>query len=551
MSTGGGGLLRRARGRAPEQSTAAPTERPDLALRVRLARRRRAGPSAGGNGGATSRRERRSPGASALRWIRRVPLAAWVCASVALANAISWSLITPPFQVPDEPDHFAYTQVLAATGRPPTLAGGEYSREEEVVLGDLDYAGVRLRPEGRPISSRAEQQKLRSDLDQGPSRQVSGDGGLATSEPPLYYALQTIPYTLGSSGTILDQLALMRLLSAGMAAITALFAFLFLRECLPRARWAWTVGALGVALSPLLGFVSGGVNPDSMLFAVSAALFYCLARAFRRGLTRASAIAIGAVIALGCVTKLNFVGLIPGALLGLVLLTRREARTMGPRAYRRMLLPGLVLAAAPGLLYALVNTLSNRSALGIVTRGMSGISGGPHRSLSAEMSFIWQFYLPRLPGMHSYFGALFTTRQIWFRDLVGLYGWSDVVFPGWVYGVALIPVVLITVLAGRETIRARRALRARTGELATYTAIALGLLLLIGAAGYLSLETAPSFYAAPRYMLPIVVLWGAVLALAARGAGRKWGPAVGALIVVLVLAHDIFSQLQLVARYYI
>ena len=43
---------------------------------------------------------------------------------------------------------------------------------------------------------------------------------------------------------------------------------------------------------------------------------------------------------------------------------------------------------------------------------------------------------------------------------------------------------------------------------------------------------------------------GAALALAARGAGRRWGPAVGALIVVLFLAHDIFSQLLVASRFY-
>ena len=49
----------------------------------------------------------------------------------------------------------------------------------------------------------------------------------------------------------------MRLLSALMAGVTALFTFLFVREALPGAPWAWTVGGLGAALAPLLGFISG------------------------------------------------------------------------------------------------------------------------------------------------------------------------------------------------------------------------------------------------------------------------------------------------------
>jgi hypothetical protein len=45
-------------------------------------------------------------------------------------------------------------------------------------------------------------------------------------------------------------------------------------------------------------------------------------------------------------------------------------------------------------------------------------------------------------------------------------------------------------------------------------------------------------------------LLGAVLALAARGAGRRFGPLIGVAIVVLVLGHDVFSQLLVAARYY-
>jgi len=53
-----------------------------------------------------------------------------------------------------------------------------------------------------------------------------------------------------------------------------------------------------------------------------------------------------------------------------------------------------------------------------------------------------------------------------------------------------------------------------------------------------------------RYLLPLVALFGAALALAARGAGRRWGAATSALIVVALVAHDLFSQLQVIARYY-
>jgi hypothetical protein len=481
--------------------------------------------------------------------LARIPTAARVCALLAFMNAVCWSLITPPFEVPDEPAHFAYVQQLAEYGSLPRSASENFSPEVLKAERALHAYEVRFDPAVRTIASRTEQQTLEEDLSQPLSRMGAGKAGVATAEPPLYYVLQLIPYGLGLSGTILNRLALMRLMSALMAAFTALFVFLFLREALSGVRWAWTVGGLGAAVAPLLGFISGAVNPDAMLSAVSAALFYCLARAFRRGLTRWRAMLIGVVIAVGFMTKLNFAGLAPGALLGLILLARREARTSGREVYYRSLAPALLIALSPGILYALVNIASGHPTLGIVSSGIGGLINGG-KSISQELSYMWQLYLPRLPWMHDYFGEIFTTRQLWFNGLVGLYGWLDTVFPAWVYDVAVVPVGLIGIFCIRELVVGHVELWRRRAELITYVAMSVGLLTLIALSGYRASASNPAEFAEPRYMLPMLALWAAVLALAARGAGRRWGPAAGILIVLLVLAHDIFSQLQVIARFY-
>ena len=476
--------------------------------------------------------------------LRSVPRAAWVCALVAVLNAACWSVISPPFQVPDEPSHFAYVQRLAETGSLPTGPAEKFPNAEVVALNDLHYPEVRERPAVDTISTAAAQRKLEHDLARPYARTGSGDAGVAASQPPLYYALETIPYSLGSGGTILDRLALMRLLSALMGGLTALFAYLFLREALPSTRWAWTVGGLGVALAPLLGIMSGAVNPDALLFAVSAALFYCLARGFRRGITPRLAIAIGAVLAIGFVTKLNFLGLLPGGILGLILLCVREARTSRQSAYRCLGL-ALSVGASPILLYILVNAASGRPAIGTLSSAISFT--GKRGSILHEISYVWQFYLPRLPGMRSYFHGFPTTRIFWFDGLVGLYGWLDTTFPHWVYNAALIPAVILAVLFARALVISRGALRERLTELLTYLAMSCGVLYIVGADDYLHV---PGSYAEPRYVLPMLALWGAVLALAARGAGRRWGPVAGVLIVTLVMAHDLFSQLIVISRYY-
>ena len=477
--------------------------------------------------------------------LRRLPRAALTCALVACLNAACWSIVTPPFQVPDEPDHFAYVKQLAETGRLPSSDSEQTSSEELDVLRALHYGRVRQQPQTRAIATRAEQDELERALASTPRVVGSAAAGVAQPQPPLYYALEAIPYRLAQSGTVLDRLALMRLVSCLFAGITALFVFLFIRETLPGTPWAWTVGGLSIALAPLLGLMSGAVNPDALLFAVSAAVFFCLARAFRRGLSPRRAAAIGAITAIGLVTKLNFIGLVPGIVLGLLVLTIRAARASGRSAFAALAL-ALGIAFSPVMLYAAINALSGHAPLGIVP---AGASQSLHHAL-AEIDYIWQLYLPRLPGTVGDFPGLSSTRQIWFDGYVGLYGWLDTPFPGWVDGLALIPAAAIALLCGRALFLGRSALRSRAAELAVYAAICLGLMVLIGITSYRSFPARSAEYGQVRYLLPLVAVLGAALALAARGAGRRWGPAAGALIVVVFLGQDVLSQLQVVARYY-
>jgi hypothetical protein len=481
--------------------------------------------------------------------VRQVPRAAWLCALVACLNAVAWSFVSPPFQTPDEPSHFAYVQLLAETGRLPDANYEDGSPEENLVLSVLRVQQSSLMPFDHPVSTEEQQRELESAMASGASREGAGGAGPASSEPPLFYALETIPYEIASGGSLLDQLQLMRLMSALMAAITAMFAYLFVREALPRSPWAWTVGGLAVALFPLLGVMSGAVNPDAMLFAVCATLYYCLARGFRRGLTNRLALAIGILTCVGFLTKLNFIGFAPGVLLGLVLLAVRARRRPAERAQLslRAICGSLAIAISPVLVDLAFSQLSNHSALGSV----SGTVSTARQSFFHELSYIWQFYLPRLPGMPTYFPGILTPRLFWFNGLVGLYGWDIIPFPNWVYNVALVVGCVIAVLALRELIRRRGALRRRVPELLVYGVTAIGVMAMVGTQSFVAdAIDGRETYWEPRYLLPMLALWGLVATLAARGAGKRWGPVVGVLLVTAFLGHDIVSQLQVVGRFY-
>jgi hypothetical protein len=205
--------------------------------------------------------------------------------------------------------------------------------------------------------------------------------------------------------------------------------------------------------------------------------------------------------------------------------------------------------AVPVLAVVIVDALAHRAWLGPAL-GPSTASIGHHGTFPGELAFIWESYLPRLPGMPHDFYDGFAPEQIWFKGYVGLFGWLDTTFPNWVYTAALLPATLLAALCLRTLLQARATLRRRLPELAVYAAIAIGLLLMLGVRSYSEFPEYGDAYGEARYLLPLLPLLAAALALAARAGGRRRGPIIGTLIVVLAFSHDIFSQLQVVARYY-
>jgi hypothetical protein len=482
--------------------------------------------------------------------LRRVPRAAWICALIALLNATAWGIITPLFQGKDEIDNYSYVEYLSAAGKLPEkahLSGEEpYSQKLTLVMQGLRYFQVRFTPFEHSLTTSAEQKTLTEDVNRAPSLEGYGEAGRVAIEPPGYYALAAIPYALGGSN-ILVKLQLMRLLSALMAAATALLMFYFLREILPGRPWAATIGALCIALQPLFVSTSAIVSPDAMLITACTAVFLCMALAFRRGFSTRLAIAMGVVIAAGFASKVNFVGVALGVYVGLAILAFRGFKA---RRWAGLRSPAIAagIGIAPFALFLLRNALTSNPATGGAVQTGGQLSPG---TLLKELSYSWQLFLPRLPGMTHYFKGVFPLRDTWFDRSVGFYGWMDTTFPTWVDNVALVLAVGVAALCGRELYVRRAALRAHLPELAAYIAIVLGVMWMLGYSSYrCDLIEHECSLGEPRYLLPLLPLFGAGIVLAIRGAGRRWAPVVGIAMVVLFLGHDLLSQLQTIARYY-
>jgi 4-amino-4-deoxy-L-arabinose transferase-like glycosyltransferase len=315
------------------------------------------------------------------------------------------------------------------------------------------------------------------------------------------------------------------------------------------------VGALAVAFQPMFGFTSSGVTSDTVLYAASAGIFYLFALCFRRGLSQRRGLAIGALTAVGVLAKLNMLGLAPGIGFGLLVLVLRSDGDRRRQALRGAL-AAFAVAAVPAAIYMALNSTVWDRGLWFGNSGvppLSPIVPGKHHIATGgflnALSYLWQFYLPRLPSMHPFF-HYYQVRYIWFNGFIGQFGWLDYGFPQWVYNWALALSFGVLALVLRALVSLRESLRARLWELATYVVLTLGLLILIGATSFVARLGGAASYEQPRYLFPLLALYGALIALAARGAGKRYGPAAGVVLVCIAVAHTAASMLLTLSRYY-
>ncbi len=490
---------------------------------------------------------------------RRIPSAARWCVAAAVLTTASWALLTPPFQVPDENAHFAYVAQVVEDGTlpMPRRVGEEpYSQQEQATLSGLRLYDVTGNVLDKPPWSAPEARALR----RVPARDLSRHSvtaDTASSNPPLYYLLAAPVYAATKWTTMLDQVLPLRLVSVLLAGLTVLGIFLFVRELLPSSPWTWAAGGLAAAFQPLFGFISGGVNADALLYACGAWTLFAMARLLRHGLNLRRAALLGGAVAAGLLTKPLFLGLVPAAAAAMLLGLVRAAR--GKIRPRSLIGPAAVAAAVVALPLAAYELIGRALfdhgyfQSGVTVAGLATVAPGHGGGPNFEASYVWQLFLPRLPFMNDLFQPPDTLplRFIWFDGFVGRFGWLDYEFAEWVTGAAVWIAAALLAAAVGTLILQRRSMRGRWLELGCYALVLIGLAAVVGHQQWrvFSVGTGAGFFQA-RYFLAALGLFGGLVAVAVRLAGRRAGPAVAVAVAGLAALHAASALILTVARYY-
>jgi 4-amino-4-deoxy-L-arabinose transferase-like glycosyltransferase len=490
------------------------------------------------------------------RWRRRVLSPGLAIAVIAFLNAGSWALITPAFNAPDEPDHFAYAQYFAETGHAPARAPDTrppFSTDETLALNAVDiYSQVSL-PDTRPPWLAIKQSRWEQARSASPHPADNGGGvnAAASGHQPAYYALLAPAYRAVSSQSTFSQLTAMRFVSALLGAIVAVCAFAIVRELLPRQPVAALAAGLLVAFQPMFGFISGAVNNDNGINVTAALSLYLLIRGLRRGLTWRIALALGATLAIAPLMKETGYEIYPAAAVGLLGMAWRRHRKVDMRAWA--VLAGAFAAVQGGwallqpVFYPAVAGHSTSAGGVAATSALSAAEHMPGRFLV----YLWELFLPRLGFMGSLFPPGWPFRSIYVVRGWGAFGWYTWILPNWVYLVIILAMAAVGLLAIWTAVRERLAARSRTFELAVIAVFPVCVLVAVEAAFFTPTGSGRTVVAEQgRYIFPAIAALAAIAVAGTFGLGRRWHVVLATTLVVSMIGLSYASQLLTLGSFY-
>ncbi len=476
-------------------------------------------------------------------------MAAWLFA-IAAVNFACWAFITPPFQAPDEVDHFAYTQSLVERGEAPSRNPGSplarWSSAESLVLEDMDFATDHQVGDTRLPWAARQQAEYRGRLATHPSPADGGGNETAATHGAIYYAALAPAYAL-APGSPLAQLTLMRLTSALIGALAALFAFLLARELAPGRPWLAVLAALLIAYQPMYGFISGAVNNDVGVNAGAAALELLLILLLRRGFALTLGLLTGALLIALPIVKGTADSLYLVAVVALLAALWRHHRRVDIAGFAGLLVAALAVHESS---IRLAGVFRPSSSGGVAVPSGEGVLSVVRAYPLDYLSYLWEVFLPRLSFMAPHFETATPPAFVIFVERGwGAFGWYDVFFPHWVYlvvcAVMIAAALLGVVAAVREWAFVRRNLPETVVLLFTPVAVVAGF-----EAAYFTTGIRPVIAEFGRYAFLAIVPLAVLVAASLNGLGRRWALLAGTGLLVCMLALSYASQLVTLTGFY-
>lgn len=470
------------------------------------------------------------------------PLALILLAGAVLS--VAWAVATPALQGPDEAKHFAIVQYLAETGKlprvsteaEPEVAPG--SAEEQAVVNSLLLRPTITNRHVRPAWSSVDLKILRAaeaGLPKGSRSRGAGSNPLAKN-PPLYYAVMTIPYRVFVWLPLVKRLFLMRLFNCLFFLATISLAWLIAGELFGPVRWKQTLTAGLVALEPQMAFLSSVINPDNLLIALITGFLLASLRLVKRGPSPGLVLATSVLAAAAVLTHGR--GLVTLPVLALVLVVTWVRHRPAAPETATLAVAGLAPVGLAFLTYALFGRASGSSSLygGQVSALGTGGSGGGgqarHFSVGQLLSTIWNFYLEPIVALPKRIGPKWGFRQVFIEGFYGGFGSGNVSFPKSVIQVLRAITILGLVALIWAVAASWRQVRRAWPAIVVMLSLFLTTLFFLHYVNYRAvLSRGAGHLFVGRYLLETIALFAIAITFTVSSLPRRLGPLLGAAIL--------------------
>jgi hypothetical protein len=442
---------------------------------------------------------------------------------LAAAHGVAWAVVTAPLNGPDESAHFAYAQDLAENHQTPSgdTGTGSNSTAAATVMLQLNLQPILLHPEGKPTFSSIERTNAQLARAPAGTRKDGTGPNAAASYPPLYYLYEAAAYDVSPARGLLGRMFFMRLATTLFLVVTVWLTWLIASELFART-WVRALATGLVALQPKLGSGAGVINPDLMLVMVSTGALLMGLRLVRHGPALGRVLWLAVFAGAGALIHPRGLFLAPFAVIAVVLALWR----FWPGWRRALSLSGAVVAISMvGIGMAVAWSRAHAGG---------GISENPVGGFSARqfVSYVWQFYLPKLGSMYPAIGPPnYGYRQVYIDSFFSQFASFSVSY-------RLVVLDTLQVLAGIgiialwTTIVTRLpVVLARGREVSVCVVFFLGLMSLLHLVSYLNLRGSLEPVLTGRYLLPAVALYGCAIAWVASSLPRRIGVVFGGLLL--------------------
>ncbi len=471
---------------------------------------------------------------------RRIPLPLLVVLAAVAVLGAAWTFAVPALQGADESAHFAYVQKIVEAHEIPWPSefelqaeyGASVSTEQRVAWLYAGLEPLRGNLAARPLWTGADERVWAArDAGLGEKERRDGAGTPSGKNPPLYYLAAAVPYTL-AGGSFFDRLFAVRLANIGLLLVTVWLTWLLAGELFGPRRALQTLAAAIVGLHPVLLDVTTRVTPDALLNTLGALALYLMAVIVRRGPSRSRlAGLVVTLLAAGFTQGRGAAFVVPAVLAVGLAVWRRSASDAQPR---RLPWPGVA---------ALIAALLVGFGLYADRWSVSGLGG--------FASYLWQFYLPALPGMSPPTGTNWGAEQVYLDRFWATFVQFEVTLPGDLQSALRVALWAGLALLGVAAWRHRHRLGDHKDTAIVLVCAVIFEVLALHAAAFRSLLTN---HADPvitgRYLLPLVSLLGvgvaaALTALPGRSRTLAGGALLGGAFLLQLSAFGL-----VVARFY-